>query len=110
MKSLKTKVIIPLLVIAVIGVVSSFWSLSYLKELGAAGNEMAAEHVPTIITLDAISANVEELQQLLLTHSVTSPEKSRYPGVSRTLTFISFHVRFATDPERENFLAISSES
>lgn len=77
MKSLKTKVIIPLLVIAVIGVVSSFWSLSYLKELGAAGNEMAAEHVPTIITLDAISANVEELQQLLLTHSVMDTKENK---------------------------------
>lgn len=70
MKSLKTKVVIPLLLLAVIGIGSSFLGLISLKQLGAVGNEIAGEQVPVIITLDAISSNVQQLQQLLLTHSV----------------------------------------
>lgn len=77
MKSLKTKVIIPLLLIAIIGIVSSFSGLAFLKQLGAAGDEIAAQRVPAIITLDAISSNVEQLQQLLLTHSVMDTKEDK---------------------------------
>ena len=70
MRSLKTKVIIPLLLVALVGIGSSFMGLISLKQLGTAGNEIAAQRVPLIITLDAISSNVQQMQQLLLTHSV----------------------------------------
>lgn len=79
MKSLKTKVIVPLLLIALVGVSSSFLGLISLKNLGAAGDEIAAQRVPVIITLDAISSNIQQMQQLLLTHSVmdTKEDKQR---------------------------------
>lgn len=77
MKSLKTKVIIPLLLLAVIGISTSFMGLVSLKQLGAAGNEIAGKNVPVIITLDAISANVEEMQELLLTHSVMDTKEDK---------------------------------
>ena len=79
MRSLKTKVIIPLLFIALVGICSSFLGLISLKQLGAAGNEIAAQRVPVIITLDAISSNIQQMQQLLLTHSVmdTKEDKQR---------------------------------
>ncbi len=79
MRSLKTKVIIPLLLVALVGVGSSFMGLLSLKQLGTAGNEIAAQRVPLIITLDAISSNVQQMQQLLLTHSVmdTKEDKQR---------------------------------
>lgn len=79
MRSLKTKVIIPLLLVALVGIASSFMGLISLKQLGMAGNEIAAQRVPLIITLDAISSNVQQMQQLLLTHSVmdTKEDKQR---------------------------------
>ncbi len=79
MRSLKTKVIVPLLLIAIVGIGSSFLGLISLKQLGAAGNEIAAQRVPIIITLDAISSNIQQMQQLLLTHSVmdTKEDKQR---------------------------------
>ncbi len=79
MKSLKTKVIVPLFLIALVGISSSFLGLISLKNLGAAGNEIAAQRVPVIITLDAISSNIQQMQQLLLTHSVmdTKEDKQR---------------------------------
>lgn len=77
MKSLKTKVIIPLMLIALVAICSSFMSLNSLEQLGDAGNEIAAEKVPTIITLDALSANVQELQQLLLAHSVMDTKEDK---------------------------------
>lgn len=79
MRSLKTKVIIPLLLVALVGIGSSFMGLLSLKQLGTAGNEIAAQRVPLIITLDAISSNVQQMQQLLLTHSVmdTKEDKQR---------------------------------
>ena len=77
MKSLKTKVIVPLLLLAIIGIGSSFIGLRSLRQLGAVGNEIAAKKVPIIITLDAISANVEQLQQLLLTHSVMDTKEDK---------------------------------
>ena len=79
MRSLKTKVIIPLLLVALVGIGSSFMGLISLKQLGTAGNEIAAQRVPLIITLDAISSNVQQMQQLLLTHSVmdTKEDKQR---------------------------------
>lgn len=77
MKSLKTKVIVPLLLLAIIGIGSSFIGLRSLRQLGAAGNEIAARKVPIIITLDAIAANVEQLQQLLLTHSVMDTKEGK---------------------------------
>ena len=79
MRSLKTKVIIPLLLVALVGIASSFMGLISLKQLGTAGNEIAAQRVPLIITLDAISSNVQQMQQLLLTPSVmdTKEDKQR---------------------------------
>lgn len=77
MKSLKTKVIIPLMLLALVGIASSFIGLISLKQLGAAGNEIAAEHVPVIIILDAISSNVEQMQELLLTHSVMDTKEDK---------------------------------
>ena len=79
MRSLKTKVIIPLLLVALVGIGSYFMGLISLKQLGTAGNEIAAQRVPLIITLDAISSNVQQMQQLLLTHSVmdTKEDKQR---------------------------------
>lgn len=79
MRSLKTKVIIPLLLVALVGIASSFMGLISLRQLGTAGNEIAAQRVPLIITLDAISSNVQQMQQLLLTHSVmdTKEDKQR---------------------------------
>lgn len=79
MKSLKTKVIVPLLLIALVGISSSFLGLISLKNLGAAGDEIAVQRVPVIITLDAISSNIQQMQQLLLTHSVmdTKEDKQR---------------------------------
>lgn len=79
MKSLKSKVIVPLLLLALVGICSSFIGLVSLKQLGAAGNEIAAERVPVIITLDSISSNIQQMQQLLLTHSVmdTKEDKQR---------------------------------
>lgn len=79
MKSLKVKVIVPLLLLAVIGIVSSLMGLVSLRQLGEAGNEIAAKRVPVIITLDAISLNIQQMQQLLLTHSVmdTKEDKAR---------------------------------
>lgn len=70
MKNLKMKVIIPLLLLALTGICSSLLGLGCLKQLGSIGSEITSEQVPVIIVLDAISANVEEQQQLLLTHSV----------------------------------------
>lgn len=79
MKSLRIKVFIPLVLIAAIGFLTAFVGLTSLKQLGAVGNEIAAERVPVIITLDAISLNIQEMQQLLLTHSVmdTKEDKAR---------------------------------
>ena len=79
MKSLKVKVIVPLLLLAVIGMISSLMGLVSLRQLGEAGNEIAAKRVPVIITLDAISLNIQQMQQLLLTHSVmdTKEDKAR---------------------------------
>lgn len=77
MKSLKTKVIIPLLLLALISMASSFIGLSCVKRLGEASNEITEENVPVIIMLDAISANVEQMQQLLLTHSVMGTKEDK---------------------------------
>lgn len=77
MKSLKTKVIIPMLLLALISISSSFLSMQCLQKLGSIGNEIATKNVPVIITLDAISANVEQLQQLLLTHSVMNTKEDK---------------------------------
>lgn len=77
MKSLKTKVIIPLLMLAIIGIVSSYLALMCLNQLGAASDEIVTKNVPVIIVLDAISANVEQSQQLLLTHSIMSTKEDK---------------------------------
>lgn len=66
MRSLKTKVIIPLLLVALVGIGSSFMGLISLKQLGTAGNEIAAQRVPLIITLDAISSNVQQMQTVIV--------------------------------------------
>ena len=58
MKSLKSKVIVPLLLIVAVSVISSFLSMACLKRLGNAGNEIAAQNVPVIISLDALSAKL----------------------------------------------------
>lgn len=81
MKSLKMKVLIPLLLLAVIGISSSFFWVSSLERLGAAGEDIASRRVPVILTLDAIAANVKEMQQLLLTHSVVNTKEGKQDAV-----------------------------
>lgn len=77
MKSLKSKVIIPLLLIVAVSVISSVWSMSSLKKLGDAGDGIVTQNVPVIISLDAISASIEELQQLLLNHSIMNTKEDK---------------------------------
>ncbi len=77
MKSLRIKVFVPLVLIAMIGIATAIMGVYSLKQLGDAGNEIAAERVPVIITLDAISLNVKEMQQLLLTHSVMNTKEDK---------------------------------
>lgn len=77
MKNLKMKVIVPLLLLALTGICSSLLGLGCLKQLGAVGSEIASEQVPVIIVLDAISASVEEQQQLLLTHSIMDTKEDK---------------------------------
>lgn len=89
MKSLKTKVIIPLLLLALIGMGVSIVGLGSLKQLGDAGNEIAAERVPVIITLDALCTNVQEMQQLLLTHSVMNTKEDKAAVEERISTSAS---------------------
>ncbi|MBQ9119344.1 MAG: methyl-accepting chemotaxis protein [Lachnospiraceae bacterium] len=82
MKSLKTKVILPMVLMLVVSILSSLISANGLKQLGEVGDEIATQNVPVIITLDAISANVEQMQELLLTHSImdTKEDKQRVLG------------------------------
>lgn len=77
MKSLKSKVITPLLIIAIIGIVSSYSGLICLNQLGEASNEIVTKNVPVIIVLDAISAKVEQSQQLLLAHSIMDTKEDK---------------------------------
>ena len=66
MKSLKGKVILPLVLIVVISIISSVCSIISINRVGNAGDEIVKKNVPVIISLDEISANIEEMQQLLL--------------------------------------------
>lgn len=77
MKSLKVKVVTPLLILALIGMVSSYIALTCLNQLGAASDEIVSENVPVIIVLDAISAKVEQSQQLLLAHSIMDTKEDK---------------------------------
>lgn len=77
MKNLRIKVIIPLLLLAATGICSSLLGLRCVKQLGEIGSEIVSEQVPVIIVLDGISANVEEMQQLLLTHSVMDTKEDK---------------------------------
>ncbi len=70
MKSLRSKVIVPLLLIVVISILSSLFSISSIRRLGAAGDEIVTKDIPVIISLDAIAANIQEMQQLLLNYSI----------------------------------------
>lgn len=77
MKKLTTKVMLPFLVVAVIGLICSVAGMASLKKLGNIGDTIAAEQVPAVLALDSLSAKVQELQQLLLTHSVMDTKESK---------------------------------
>ena len=77
MKSLKGKVILPLVLIVVISIISSVCSIISINRVGNAGDEIVKKNVPVIISLDAISANIEEMQQLLLNYSSTGRSVTR---------------------------------
>ncbi|MBO5354194.1 MAG: hypothetical protein J6A77_12935 [Lachnospiraceae bacterium] len=76
MKKLTTKVMVPFLVVAMVGIICSIAGTMSLRNLGNIGDTIAAERVPAIIALDSLSAKVQELQQLLLTHSVMDTKES----------------------------------
>ena len=77
MKSLRSKVIVPLLLIVVISILSSLFSISSIRRLGAAGDEIVTKDIPVIISLDAIAANIQEMQQLLLNYSIMDTEEEK---------------------------------
>lgn len=69
--------VVPLFLLALIGMLSSVLGLLSLRQLGLVGNEIAAERAPIIITLDSVSAYVEQLQQKLLTHSILDTKEEK---------------------------------
>lgn len=69
--------VVPLFLLALIGMLSSVLGLFSLRQLGLVGNEIAAERVPIIIALDSVSAYVEQLQQLLLKHSILDTREEK---------------------------------
>ena len=77
MKSLKGKVILPLVLIVVISIISSVCSIISINRVGNAGDEIVKKNVPVIISLDAISANIEEMQQLLLNYSIMTTKEEK---------------------------------
>lgn len=77
MKSLKSKVIVPLVLIVAVSILSAFFSLSSIKRLGAAGDEIVTRDIPVIISLDAIAANIQEMQQLLLNYSIMNTKEEK---------------------------------
>ena len=77
MKSLRSKVIVPLLLIVVISILSSLFSISSIRRLGAAGDEIVTKDIPVIISLDAIAANIQEMQQLLLNYSIMNTKEEK---------------------------------
>ena len=60
-----------------VGIICSIAGTMSLRNLGNIGDTIAAERVPAIIALDSLSAKVQELQQLLLTHSVMDTKESK---------------------------------
>lgn len=77
MKNLKVKVVVPLFLLALIGMLSSFLGYRSLQQLGMVGKEIVTERVPTIITLDSILISVEQLQQQLLIHSILDTREEK---------------------------------
>ncbi len=77
MKNLKVKVVVPLFLLALIGMLSSFLGYRSLQQLGMVGKEIVTERVPTIIMLDSILISVEQLQQQLLIHSILDTREEK---------------------------------
>lgn len=77
MKSMKAKILIPLLILALAGGLTGFLGTYSLHMLKSASNEISDNHLPVIMTLDYISSNVQELQQLLLTHCIAETEEAK---------------------------------
>ncbi|MDE7325752.1 MAG: methyl-accepting chemotaxis protein [Lachnospiraceae bacterium] len=77
MKSLKAKVILPLLLIVAVSVISSVCSIISINRVGDAGDEIVTKNIPVIVSLDAISANIEEMQQLLLNYSIMTTKEEK---------------------------------
>lgn len=77
MKSLRSKVIVPLVLIVAVSILSSLFSISSIRRLGAAGDEIVTKDIPVIISLDAIAANIQEMQQLLLNYSIMNTKEEK---------------------------------
>ncbi len=77
MKSLRSKVIVPLVLIMAVSILSSLFSISSIRRLGAAGDEIVTKDIPVIISLDAIAANIQEMQQLLLNYSIMNTKEEK---------------------------------
>lgn len=77
MKNLKVKVVVPLFLLALIGMLSSFLGYRSLQQLGMVGKEIVTERVPTIIMLDSVLISVEQLQQQLLIHSILDTREEK---------------------------------
>lgn len=77
MKSLKSKVIVPLVLIVAVSILSALFSISSIQRLGTAGDAIVTKDVPVIISLDAIAANIQEMQQLLLNYSIMNTKEEK---------------------------------
>lgn len=77
MRSMKVKIFIPLFILAIAGVLTGYLGTYSLQMLKSASNEISDNHLPTIMTLDYISSNVQELQQLLLTHCIAETQEDK---------------------------------
>lgn len=82
MKSMRIKIIVPLLLMGIIGVAAAFTGIMSLGMLKSVSTEISDVNLPSIMSLDAISTKVQEMQQLLLTYCIAeTPElKSEEEG------------------------------
>lgn len=111
MNTLRTKILVPVIVLAVICIAHSAWGIVSTSKLKAESTSRAQQNIDAIHKLDTLSKEFQEMQKLLYTYFVTGNDEAKVKVVERIEDITnrvneavnSYETLISTEKERKEY-------
>ena len=112
MNTLRTKILVPVIVLAIICIAHSAWGIASTSKLKDESTTRAQQNIDAIHKLDTLSKEFQEMQKLLYTYFVTGNDEAKVKVVERIEDITSkvdeavnsYETLVSTEKERKEYV------